>query len=129
MIELDDMINRLRILREEGQQVISPKFTVMYNPHTETFFMDVPETRKQLALKSDELDDVFFWDCTGMYPVAVKFKGDYDSVWKDLEPYSEGATLDLLPYSLNENGVEYVWLEDFEKGYLSVEKNKLQIMD
>ena len=129
MRELDDMINRLRRLREEGLQVTSPAFTVMYNPHSETFLMDVPENKKQLALKSDELEDVFFWDCTGIYPVSVKFNGDYDCVWNKLAPYTEGATLGLLPCSFIENNIEYVWLEEFKNGYISIEKNKLQIME
>lgn len=129
MIEFNDIVNRLRSLREEGQQIVTPMFTVMYNPHSDTFIMDIPEEKKQLALKSEEFEDVFFWDCSGMYPVSVKFNGDYDIVWQKLSAYAEGAQLNMLPASFIYNNKEYVWLEDYENGYLPVEKDKLQIIE
>ena len=49
MVEVDDILNRLKMLREQGQQIISPLFSVMYNPYTDTFFLDVPEDKKELA--------------------------------------------------------------------------------
>ena len=124
-----DIVNRLKLLREEGQQVVSPTFTIVYNPYTDTFLLDVPEEKKDLALMSEELEDTYYWDCSGLYPVQVKFNDDYSDVWNELQPYAEGATIDLLPTGYIEDEQEYVWLEHFEKGQIAIEKNKLQIME
>ena len=48
---MTDIANRLKLLREEGHQIISSTFTISYNPYTDTFLMDVPEDKKDLALK------------------------------------------------------------------------------
>lgn len=124
-----DIVNRLKLLREEGQQVVSPTFTIVHNPYTDTFLLDVPEEKKDLTLTSEELEDTYYWDCSGLYPVQVKFNGDYSDVWNELQPYAEGATIDLLPTGYIEDEQEYVWLEHFEKGQIAIEKNKLQIME
>lgn len=124
-----DIVNRLKLLREEGKQVVSPTFTIVYNPYTDTFLLDVPEEKKDLTLTSEELEDTYYWDCSGLYPVQVKFNGDYSDVWNELQPYAEGATIDLLPTGYIEDEQEYVWLEHFEKGQIAIEKNKLQIME
>ena len=124
-----DIVNRLKLLREEGQQVVSPTFTIVHNPYTDTFLLDVPEEKKDLTLTSEELEDTYYWDCSGLYPVQVKFNGDYYDVWNELQPYAEGATIDLLPTGYIEDEQEYVWLEHFEKGQIAIEKNKLQIME
>ena len=128
MIEVSDIANRLRLLREEGQQIVSPTFTVSYNPYTDTFLMDVPEDKKDLALSAEELEDMYYWDCSGMYPVQVQFNGDYGNVWTEFQPYAEGATIDLLPTGFVENGQEYVWLEHYENGCIPVSKNNLEII-
>ena len=83
---MTDISNRLKLLREEGQQIISPTFTIVYNPYTDTFLLDVPEDKKDLALRAEELEDTYYWDCSGLYPVQVKFNGDYSDVWSDLQP-------------------------------------------
>ena len=49
---MTDIANRLKLLREEGQQIISPTFTIVYNPYTDTFLLDVPEDKKDLALRA-----------------------------------------------------------------------------
>ena len=126
---MTDIVNRLKLLREEGHQIISPTFTISYNPYTDTFLMDVPEDKKDLALTSEEIEDTYYWDCSGLYPVQVKFNDDYSDVWNALQPYVEGATINLLPTGYIEDEQEYVWLEHFEKGQIAIEKNKLQTME
>ena len=79
---MTDIVNRLKLLREEGHQIISPTFTILYNPYIDTFLLDVPEDKKDLVLKAEELEDTYYWDCSGLYPVQVKFNGDYSDVWK-----------------------------------------------
>ena len=81
---MTDIANRLKLLREEGHQIISPTFTILYNPYIDTFLLDVPEDKKDFALKTEELEDIYYWDCSGLYPVQVKFNGDYSDVWKEL---------------------------------------------
>ena len=128
MIEVDDILNRLKMLREQGQQIISPLFSVMYNPYTDTFFLDVPEDKKELAFEADGIEDIFQWDYSNVYPVRVKFKGNYENVWKELQPYAEGVTIDLLPIGYVENGKEYIWVEHSDDGCIPIEKSKLQII-
>ena len=125
---MTDIANRLKLLREEGHQIISPTFTILYNPYIDTFLLDVPEDMKELALRSEELEDTYYWDCSGLYPTQVKFNGDYSNVWNELEPYAEGATIDLLPTGFVENGQEYVWLEHYENGCIPVSKNNLEVI-
>lgn len=125
---MTDILHRLKLLREEGHQIISPTFTISYNPYTDTFFMDIPEDMKELALRSEELEDTYYWDCSGLYPIQVKFNGDYSNVWNELEPYAEGATIDLVPTGFVENGQEYVWLEHYENGCIPVSKNNLEVI-
>lgn len=125
---MTDIANRLKLLREEGRQIISPTFTILYNPYIDTFLLDVPEDMKELALRSEELEDTYYWDCSGLYPIQAKFNGDYSNVWNELEPYAEGATIDLLPTGFVENGQEYVWLEHYENGCIPVSKNNLEVI-
>ena len=125
---MTDIANRLKLLREEGQQIISPTFTIVYNPYTDTFLLDVPEDKKDLALKAEELEDIYYWDCSGLYPVQVKFNGNYSDVWKELQPYAEGATIDLIPTGYIEDGQEYIWLEHYENGCTPVNKNNLEVI-
>ena len=127
-IYMTDIANRLKLLREEGHQIISPNFTILYNPYIDTFLLDVPEDKKDLALKAEELEDIYYWDCSGLYPVRVKFNGDYSDVWNELQPYAAGATIDLIPTGYVENGQEYVWLEHYENGYIPVSKNNLEVI-
>lgn len=129
MVEVNDIVSRLKLLREKGQQIVSPIFTIMHNPYLDAFLLDVPDDTKHITLRSEELEDVYFWDCSGIYPIRSKFNGDYNNVWKELRPYAEGATIDLLPNGYIEDGKEYVWLEHYEKGQIAIEKNKLQIME
>ena len=105
---MTDIANRLKLLREEGRQIISPTFTILYNPYIDTFLLDVPEDKKDLVLKAEELEDIYYWDCSGLYPVQVKFNGNYSDVWKELQPYAEGATIDLIPTGYIEDGQEYI---------------------
>ena len=49
-IYMTDIANRLKLLREEGHQIISPTFTILYNPYTDTFLLDVPEDKNIYGL-------------------------------------------------------------------------------
>lgn len=126
---VNDIVNRLRLLREEGKQIVSPMFTIMLNPYTDTFLMDVPDDRKTLTLQSQELEDIYYWDCSMMYPVSATFNGDYSEAWNELQVYADGATIELLPTGYVENGQEYVWLEHYENGCLPVSKNNLKVIE
>ena len=129
MVEVDDMVNRLKLLREQGQQIVLPLFTIMYNPYTDVFLMDVPEDRKELGFKAEECEAVFYWDCSTMYPKPVKFNGDYGDVWEELQIYADGATIDLIPTGYVEDKKEYIWVENYEKGQIALRKDKLQIIE
>lgn len=129
MVEVDDILNRLRLLREQGQQIVSPIFTIMYNLYIDTFFLDVPEDKKELAFEADGIEDLFYWDSSTMYPKMVKFNGNYEDVWKELQVYTDGATIDLIPTGYVEDGKEYIWVENYEKGHIALRKDKLQIID
>lgn len=129
MVEVDDILNRLKMLREQGQQIISPIFSVMYNPYTDTFFLDIPEDKKELAFIVEGYEDIFQWDYTNAYPVKAKFNGNYDDVWKDLQIYANGASTELIPTAYIEGGVEYIWVEHSEMGCIPIDKTKLQIIE
>ena len=47
---MNDMVNALKSLREEGKMIITPNFYVSYNPFTDTFLVDVPDDRKSIWL-------------------------------------------------------------------------------
>lgn len=129
MVEVDDIVNRLKLLREQGQQIITPLFSVMYNPYIDTFILDVPEDKKELVLTAEGIEDLFYWDSSTMYPKMVKFNGNYEDVWKELQVYTDGATIDLIPTGYVEDGKEYIWVENYEKGQIALRKDKLQIID
>ena len=129
MVEVDDIVNRLKLLREQGQQIITPLFSVMYNPYIDTFILDVPEDKKELELTAEGIEDLFYWDSSTLYPKMVKFNGNYEDVWKELQVYTDSATIDLIQTGYVEDGKEYIWVENYEKGHISLRKDKLQIID
>ena len=129
MVEVDDIVNRLKLLREQGQQIITPLFSVMYNPYIDTFILDVPEDKKELGLTAEGIEDLFYWDSSTMYPKMVKFNGNYEDVWKELQIYANGASTELIPTAYIEGGVEYIWVEHSEMGCIPIDKTKLQIIE
>lgn len=115
-------------LRKEGKQVITPDYVVTYNPFCDEFSLDVPEHKKEIAIRIVGNEKIYQWNASSLYPVTVNFNGDYNEVKSELEPYIEGASLSLLPTSYVENGSEYVWLEDSEFGEIAVRKDDMIII-
>lgn len=126
---MTDIANRLKLLREEGHQIISPTFTISYNPYTDAFLMDVPEDMKFTSIAVQGETDVYNWDCSALYPIEVCFDGDYNTVWNELQSYINGATIDLLPTSYIKDGQEYIWIDNENTGCFAVRKSDLKIIE
>ena len=121
---MDKITDRLQELKETGKMVITPNFVISYNPFKDTFIMDVPDNTKCIWLNIPQSESAFSWDVSCMYPVEVKAEKDYSSTWKILEPYTHGATIDLLP-TFTDDEQEYVWFDVEEKGMVAVLKNTI----
>ena len=68
----------------------------------------MPDHKKSIVLKALELEDEFVWICDGVYPVEVQFAGDYNKVWKEFEPFINGACVNLIPTNFEKEGKEYI---------------------
>lgn len=103
-----DITERLKNLREFGQEIITPQYYISFNPYSDSFLLDVPDHKKSIVLKALELEDEFVWICDGVYPVEVQFAGDYNKVWKEFEPFINGACVNLIPTNFEKEGKEYI---------------------
>lgn len=124
-----DITEQLKNLREVGQEIITPQYYISFNPYSDSFFLDVPDHKKSIVLKALELDDEFVWVCDGVYPVEVQFTGDYNKVWKEFEPFMNGACVNLIPTNFEKEGKEYIWFEDPENGYSPICRDEIKIIE
>lgn len=116
------MVERLRDLKEKGRMIITPMFTITYNPYKKVFVLDVPDESKVLKLAIPQTSSIYYWDARGLFPVEVAAE-NYEMAWQDLQPYTDGATIDMIPSFLNE-GDEYIWFLD-EEGEIPVRKDEI----
>ena len=126
---IEDIILRLQKLRQEGIQIITPEFAVLFNPFQNEFILDIPDCKKEIAIKDTKSDTIYQWDTSSLYPIKVSYRGCYKQVWNVLEPYTQGASLELLPTDFIEDGREYVWFEDYEKGGVALCKDEMMIIN
>ena len=121
---MKQMIEKLKLLKENGITIEEESFVVMYDRYTDSFFLDVPEDNKQYVLDTGKKR--YYWDASGLYPYEVEMgELTYDEVWSRLKPYSEGANLDLTLLWNGDGTGEHIYVDDDEEGIILVSTSDL----
>lgn len=108
---MDRIIERLKRLREEGQMIITPDFCISYNPYKDVFVVEVPEDMKFIELTHSGSRQTYYWTVSGMYPYEADASKTIEAAWTEIEPYTHGATIDMLP-TFTQDGKEFVWFDE-----------------
>ena len=119
-------MERLKRLKERGEEIITPSFAITYNPFKDVFIVDVPDDRKYLWFTVPNQKETLCYDMSGLYPVEVA-SSNYQMAMDEIQMYSLGATKQMIP-TFNKNGEEYMWFETDEEGMMAVPLRDIRII-
>ncbi|MBR6938793.1 MAG: hypothetical protein IKH63_14630 [Prevotella sp.] len=126
-------VDKLKALKEKGKMIITPEYMIYYNPFTDAFCLDVPDKKKMVSFFAVHelcIGERFYYDMAGMYPYSAKTEGKtYEEIWKELEPYLNGATTKLIPTSYTSGCDEYIWVTTDENGLIPLSRSVIIPID
>lgn len=118
------MVDKLRLLKEYGITWNEPSFTVMYDRFTDSFILDIPSSAKRCTLYCKGKE--YLGDGSSLYPYSVTMGSkSYSSVWEQIEPYSKGVSLDMIPIEYSEECCEYISVQDSEDNTILIDKSDI----
>ena len=123
---MEKILERLKGLKERGEEIITPSFVITYNPFKDVFVVDVPDDKKYLWFTAPKHKGTLCYDMSGFYPVEVA-SSNYQMAMDEIKMYSLGATKEMIP-TFNKNGEEHMWLETDEEGMMAVPLRDIRII-